>query len=154
MALEIERKFLVKQTDFLKPLTGQKYRQAYLSSHKKRTVRIRLAGEHAYLTVKGKSNGPVRKEYEYRIPFSEGQELLRLCPKPYIEKTRYKLAYEGKIWEIDVFENDNEGLVMAEIELSSPDEAFISPDWLGEEVTKDPRYYNSNLAKHPYSEWK
>ena len=153
MGQEIERKFLVKGNDWPRQ-KGKKYRQGYLTLDKERTVRVRLAGDKGYLTLKGKSKGPSRSEFEYEIPKEEAEILLdQLCLKPLIEKTRYKLEQAGLTWEIDEFSGANKGLVVAEIELEREDQPFDKPAWLGQEVTDDPRYYNANLVQHPFSEW-
>ncbi|HBR02176.1 MAG TPA: adenylate cyclase [Ruminiclostridium sp.] len=153
MALEIERKFLIKDDGYKKNSSKILYRQGYLESGGACVVRVRIAGEKAFLTVKGTSKGAVRQEFEYPIPFSDGQEMLKLCEKPLIEKIRYTVFHGGMTWEIDEFLGENEGLVLAEIELLSPDQAFPKPGWLGEEVTGDPRYYNSNLIHEPFKSW-
>lgn len=156
MAIEIERKFLVKG-DF-KKLGGRKtrIRQGYLSSDSERTVRIRIWGESAYITIKGKSNesGTSRYEWEKEIPLNEGVELFKLCLPGVIDKTRYMLPETGGlIFEIDEFHGLNEGLILAEIELPSENHNFDKPSWLGEEVTGDPRYYNSALSVRPFTKW-
>ncbi len=154
MAVEIERKFLVKDKSWMQGAQGKLYCQGYLSREKERTVRVRRVEDKAFLTVKGGSNGPSRLEYEYEIPVEEGQELLdKLCEQPLIEKIRYLVHYAGMAWEVDEFHGDNRGLVVAEIELSSPEQEFEKPSWLGEEVTGDPRYYNSSLCVYPFSSW-
>ena len=151
---EIERKFLVKSEEWRALASRKYYKQGYLSRHKERTVRVRIAEENAFLTIKGKSVGATRAEFEYSIPVGEAQMLLdNLCEKPLIEKYRYTLAYEGFTWEIDEFLGDNEGLIVAEIELPAEDTPFALPTWTGEEVTHDARYYNSNLSEHPYKQW-
>jgi adenylate cyclase len=154
MALEIERKFLVKKGD--RPSAkGTKYRQGYLNSFRERTVRVRTIGDKGYLTVKGISRGSVRLEYEYEIPVSEAAVMLDdLCEKPLIEKKRYKIEYRGLTWEVDEFFGANEGLVVAEVELEREDQEFVKPDWVGEEVTGDPKYYNANLVHYPYEKWR
>ena len=153
MGQEIERKFLVKGKNWPRE-KGKKYRQGYLSLDKERTVRVRLAGDKGYLTIKGKNKGASRSEFEYEIPKEEAETLLdQLCLKPLIEKTRYKLKQGELTWEIDEFSGANKGLVVAEIELEREDQPFDKPAWLGEEVTDDPRYYNANLVQHPFSEW-
>ena len=155
MPTEIERKFLVVSEDYKKFGQPIVIRQGFLSTEKERVVRVRVAGEKAYVTIKGISKGAVRAEFEYEIPGEDAQFMLdHLCRKPLIEKTRYKVYYEGFTWEVDEFYGDNEGLVVAEIELESEEQVFPKPEWLGEEVTSDPRYYNANLVKHPYREWK
>lgn len=153
MGLEIERKFLVKNDSWCTG-SGTLYRQGYLNRHPERTVRVRIAGEKAYLTIKGITKGATRKEFEYEIPIVEAEEMLnQLCEKPLIEKRRYQVIVEKKLFEVDEFLGDNRGLVVAEVELISEDEIIPQPDWLGDEVTSDPRYYNSNLSQHPYTEW-
>ena len=133
---------------------GTTYRQGYLNSAKERTVRIRTAADKAFLTIKGLAVGATRSEYEYEIPFDDGQTLLEtLAEKPLIEKKRYKIAVQDLIWEIDEFLGDNEGLIIAEVELASEGQRFEKPTWLGEEVTGDPRYYNSNLVSNPFTRW-
>ncbi len=151
---EIERKYLV-HLDLFKPENeGTEIRQGYLNTVKERTVRVRIKGDKAFLTIKGKVEGITRPEFEYLIPLEDAQELLNLCEPYLIEKIRYHIQYEGLLWEVDVFKGINEGLVVAEIELESEDQTFEKPDWVGEEVTQDFRYYNSNLTRHPYTLWK
>ena len=154
MADEIERKFLVTSREWR---TGEatEYRQGYLNLDKERTVRVRVAGERAYLTVKGITRGATRREFEYPIPLAEAEEMLAgLCRQPLIEKRRYRLQHAGLTWEIDEFFGDNAGLVVAEVELEREDQPFERPPWLGDEVTDDPRYYNASLVEHPYRDWK
>ncbi|MVN21744.1 CYTH domain-containing protein [Mucilaginibacter arboris] len=156
MGLEIERKFLVdpeKWEQFNKP-EGKAYRQGYLVNEKEKTVRIRIAGDQAFITVKGATEGFTRKEYEYEIPLRDGKELLENFKLTGTSKTRYRIPLGGKVWEVDVFGGENEGLIVAEIELKSESDLFENPGFLLEEVTYDPRYYNSNLATNPYSNWK
>jgi adenylate cyclase len=120
-----------------------------------RTVRVRIEGERAVITIKSKSVGATRGEWEYPIPVPDATELLdRLCEQPLVEKVRHRIAHAGHTWEVDEFLGENAGLVVAEIELGSEDEAFDQPGWIGQEVTGDPRYYNSSLIRHPYSKWK
>ncbi|MDR7306245.1 CYTH domain-containing protein [Rhodoferax saidenbachensis] len=152
MAIEIERKFLVTGTAW-QQAPGVPYRQGYLNRDKTRTVRVRVAGDAAFLTIKGVSVGATRAEFEYPIPVADAQALLALCDGPLIEKTRHVLTHEGTVWEVDVFAGDNAGLVVAEVELASEDQPFVRPDWLGAEVTHDARYFNSNLASHPFTKW-
>jgi adenylate cyclase len=155
MAREIERKFLVKR-DFSGDVKGgASIIQAYLSSVPGRTVRIRISGEKGYLTVKGEaeSGGIERYEWEKEIPVNEAEELLNLCEPGIIKKTRHKIKAGDHIFEVDVFHGENQGLIIAEVELTSVDEPFERPDWLGEEVTGDDRYYNSRLAKNPFRKW-
>jgi len=150
---EIERKFRVKP--YWKPQDEGTYiAQGYLSVVPERTVRVRLRGDKGYLTVKGKNVGISRAEYEYEIPSKDAAELLKLCIPPVIEKRRYLEQHGGFTWEIDRFAGVNEGLTVAEIELPAVDTVFARPDWLGEEVSGDPRYYNANLVEHPYTTWK
>jgi adenylate cyclase len=155
MGIEIEKKFLLKDNSWKIGATGTRYRQGYLSGEKGRTVRVRTVGSIGFLTVKGPTDHGVRLEYEYEIPEKDVLEMLeRLCITPIIEKTRYKVEFSGFIWDIDVFSGDNEGLIVAEIELDSSDQEFDVPPWIGQEVTDDPRYFNSNLSRHPYKLWK
>ena len=154
MAKEIERKFLVKLAAWTPQSGGKYYKQGYLNSQKERVVRVRIAGDKGQLTIKGITTGVTRAEFEYPISIEDaGLMLDNLCEKPLIEKHRHKEVHGGKTWEIGVFHGDNEGLVVAEIELGSEDEAFERPTWLGEEVSSDPRYFNSNLLKNPYKSW-
>ena len=131
------------------------YRQGYLSTSKQRTVRVRVAGDKAYLTIKGTTQGATRREFEYAIPVPDATTMLDdLCEKPLIEKRRYRVTHGAMNWEIDEFFGDNQGLVLAELELESEDQTFDKPAWLGEEVTSDPRYYNANLVQQPYATWR
>jgi len=151
---EIERKFLVTNDTWRTKATGTRYRQGFLSTEPERTVRVRIAGDRGTLTIKGKTIGATRPEFEYDIPREDAEQLLdTLCQRPLIEKVRYLLREGPHTWEIDVFEGDNAGLVVAEIELQREDEAFERPPWLGEEVTHDPRYFNASLVHKPYSRW-
>ena len=153
MGREIERKFLVDGTGW-RTGPGIEYRQGYLSSVKERTVRVRRAGEKAYLTVKGVNVGASRSEYEYEIPVSDANEMLeQLCPRPLVEKRRYRVEHAGLTWEIDEFSGENAGLVLAEVELTSEELEILRPPWVGKEVTDDPRYFNANLVEHPYQTW-
>jgi adenylate cyclase len=155
MAKEIERKFLVKGEAWKALAAGVKYRQGYLNSVKERTVRVRTIGGKGYLTVKGITTGATRSEYEYEIPAADaGAMLTDLCEKPLIEKNRYTIRMGDHVWEIDEFFGENQGLVVAEVELASEDQVFEKPGWIGEEVTGDPRYFNSNLIKHPFAKRK
>ena len=155
MAKEIERKFLVKGDAWRALAKGTTYRQGYLNSAKERTVRVRTAEDKAFLTIKGLTLGATRAEYEYAIPFDEGKAMLdALAEKPLIEKKRYKIPAGGLTWEIDEFLGDNAGLIVTEVELKSEDQAFERPAWLGDEVTGDPRYYNANLIKKPFTRWR
>lgn len=155
MAIEIERKFLLKNEQW-RTVAGESslIRQGYLSDQPERTVRVRVAGEQAWLTIKGKTEGIARLEMEYPIPVAEAMQLLdQLCLKPLIEKYRYRIAQGDLVWEIDEFLGENAGLVVAEIELSAADQAFDQPDWLGAEVSDDPRYFNSALIRQPFLRW-
>lgn len=152
MATEIERKFLVTGTEW-QAARGTTYRQGYLSSVKERTVRVRVVDDQGWLTVKGQTEGATRAEFEYPIPVADARALLELCEKPLIEKVRRKIPFAGMVWEVDEFLGENAGLVVAEIELSSADQAFARPAWVGQEVTEDPRYYNSALARTPFTKW-
>ena len=155
MAKEIERKFLVKGDAWRALAKGTTYRQGYLNSAKERTVRVRTAEDKAFLTIKGLTLGATRAEYEYAIPFDEGKAMLdALAEKPLIEKKRYKIPAGDLTWEIDEFLGDNAGLIVAEVELKSEDQAFDRPAWLGDEVTGDTRYYNANLSKKPFTRWR
>ncbi|MBN1154410.1 CYTH domain-containing protein [candidate division KSB1 bacterium] len=154
MGKEIERKFLVKGDAWRGLATGTHYRQGYLSTVKERTVRVRTINNKGFLTIKGITIGATRSEYEYEIPVGDANAMLdNLCERPLIEKARYKIEYQGFTWELDEFEGENKGLILAEIELSAEDQNFNLPDWIGEEVTDDPRYFNSNLIKRPYTTW-
>lgn len=154
MPKEIERKFLLKNEDWRSlPKTAIPIKQGYLNSEKERTVRVRIKGEKGFLTVKGKTVNASRLEFEYEIPQSDALQLLKLCESPIIEKIRYEVPLNGNVWEIDEFDGINKGLIMAEVELESENQSFIKPNWIGEEVTSDIRYYNSNLISHPFSKW-
>jgi adenylate cyclase len=153
MPFERERKFLVKEELIPEPESSVRIIQAYLSTHPARTVRIRLAGNKAFLTVKGGMSGISRLEFEYPIPVEDARDLLRLAESAPVEKIRKEIHVEGKKWEIDFFEGANKGLILAEVELDTEDEEFILPDWADKEVTGDWRYHNSQLAIHPYLEW-
>ncbi|OIQ50005.1 CYTH domain protein [Pseudodesulfovibrio hydrargyri] len=154
MAKEIERKFLLVGDDWRALAKGTHYRQGYLNSAKERTVRVRTIDDKGFLTIKGITTGATRVEYEYEIPHGECTEMLdNLAEKPIIEKARYKIEFGGFVWEVDEFFGVNRGLVVAEIELKSEDQAFEKPSWVGEEVTGDPRYFNSNLVANPYTTW-
>jgi CYTH domain-containing protein len=154
---EIERKFLVKNASFATLATAKKtISQGYLSTHPERTVRVRIANEKAFLTIKGKGNetGMTRFEWEKEIPLLEAKSLLLLCEAGVIEKTRFEIPVGTHLYEVDVFSGENEGLVIAEIELKDETEAFEKPDWLLEEVTNDQRYYNAYISKKPFLKWK
>lgn len=152
--IEIERKFLVVN-DKYKMGTPQRISQGYICSENDRVVRIRIKGDKAYLTIKNATIGFARNEYEYEIPVADAEAMLKnTCQQPIIDKTRYVLEYKGFIWEVDEFHGDNEGLVVAEIELDSREATFDHPDFIGEEVTGDARYYNACLFKNPYKMWR
>ncbi len=154
MGIEIERKFLVNHDGWRSQAAGTLYRQGYLLADQGRTVRVRIAGDRAFLTIKGPSIGLSRAEFEYEIPPSDAEEMLRsLCVSPIIEKNRYVLPIADLIWEIDEFMGANAGLIMAEVELQNEQQAIVLPDWIGEEVSGDRRYYNSYLSQHPFSQW-
>jgi CYTH domain-containing protein len=150
---EIERKYLVRGDDWRKLAPGVRYRQGYLSTVKERTVRVRTVGDRGYLTVKGVTVGATRKEFEYDIPADDAALLLEMCEQPLVEKLRFKIPFGGLTWEVDEFEGANQGLIVAECELSAEDQRIELPAWIGEEVTGDPRYFNSNLIAHPFSRW-
>lgn len=155
MGVEIERKFLLAGDGWRELGEPVLLRQGYLSSDPARVVRVRIEGEAAFLTIKGKSQGATRGEWEYPIPVSEAAELLdTLCPAPLVEKVRRRIQLGAHTWEVDEFLGANAGLVVAEIELASEDEAFDKPEWIGVEVTHEARYFNSNLIRHPYCDWK
>ena len=153
MSKEIERKFLVKKELFHPHDEGEYIAQGYLSSVPERTVRVRIKNHSGYLTVKGKHSGISCNEFEYDIPESDAKKLLELCEPSIIIKRRYIVNVNNSKWEVDVFEGDNAGLIVAEIELATENEIFGKPDWIGEEVSSDVRYYNSNLSKNPFKSW-
>ena len=154
MALEIERKFLLTNDRWRGQAAPVHYRQGYLHASRECTVRVRIAGSMAYLTVKGKTRGASRTEYEYPIPLEDARAMLdELCPQPQIEKLRYTIPHQGFIWEVDEFLGLNQGLILAEIELSEEGQTFPKPEWIGQEVTGDSRYYNAALCQAPYSTW-
>ena len=155
MGIEIERKFLVdheKWQQLIKP-QGKVYKQGYLLSDEKRTVRVRIAGDVAYITFKGGTTGISRSEFEYTIPVNEGEEILRNMAVSFIEKTRYNISYAGNVWEVDVFTGDNQGLIVAEIELKREDQEFDKPEWVSNEVSNDYRYSNACLSLNPFKNW-
>jgi len=155
--LEIERKFLVKSSAFkTEAFKNTKIVQGFLSTNKKRTVRVRLKGEQGFLTIKGASskNGLSRFEWEKEISKTEAEDLLKLCKKGIIDKIRYEIKVENHIFEVDEFFGENEGLIVAEVELQAEEEAFTKPDWLGKEVTGNIKYYNSQLSSKPFTTWK
>jgi len=155
MPQEIERKFLVKDSRYRQLGHYLHIRQGFLSTGKERVVRVRIHGKKAFLTIKGISTGISRAEYEYKIPVADAKYMLEnLCIQPTIEKYRYNVNVEGFTWEIDEFTGENEGLIIAEIELKSTDQEFPKPEWIGKEVTGDVRYYNANLVEKPFKSWK
>jgi adenylate cyclase len=156
MATEIEHKFLLQDDSWRNAniIKRVRYRQGYMGSNEQSSIRVRISDHDAYLNIKGATLGVKRQEYEYPIPEQDAMELLdSLCGKPLIEKTRYYVEYEGYTWEIDVFEGDNQGLIVAEIEVEEEGQEFPMPAWVGKEVSDDPRYYNSCLAEHPFKDW-
>lgn len=155
MPKEIERKFLVNNSEFKNLSRGILIRQGFLSSDKERVVRIRIIEDKAYITIKGLSIGATRSEFEYEIPLNDAAVILNeLCKKPIIEKYRYMIKTGNSVWEVDEFIGLNAGLIIAEIELEHENQTFDIPDWIGKEVTGDPRYYNSNLISNPFTKWK
>lgn len=155
MPKEIERKFLVKGDAWRQAGVGILYKQGYLLTTKGNTIRVRIVESTGYLTIKGETKGATRLEYEYEIPVAEAEALLvHFCEKPLIEKKRYQIEFEGHIWEIDEFKAENKGLILAEVELTNENEKVIIPKWIAEEVTNNPKYYNVNLVKNPFSKWK
>ena len=155
MGVEIERKFLIEKDLWyaLKKPSGILVQQAYLVNEPEKVIRIRVTDSSGYLTIKGPAIHATRSEYEFPIPKTEAKEIINQFTKVRIDKTRYKIVFEGKTWEVDEFWGDNEGLIIAEIELKSEEEQFTKPAWIGPEVTEDPRYYNSYLSEHPYTSW-
>ncbi len=154
MPKEIERKFLLKNANWRSQFTSRKIiKQGYLSTQQERTVRVRILGDKGFLTIKGKTVGMTRLEFEYEIPVDEANELLQLCEKPLIEKERFIVVADDLNWEIDIFEGDNAGLKLAEVELEDENQKVEIPDWVGEEVTFQPRYFNSSLVKLPFKKW-
>jgi len=157
MAIEIERKFWIKNKDWKVAANapeGKVLKQGYLSTDKERTVRVRIYGTKGFLTIKGKSVGMTRAEFEYEIPVEDAIPLLKLCHQPIIEKVRYKIHLDNLIWEVDEFDGVNEGLILAEVELESEEQKVNIPSWAGEEVTGDIRFYNSSLVNNPFTKWK
>ncbi|MCG7869575.1 MAG: adenylate cyclase [gamma proteobacterium symbiont of Stewartia floridana] len=155
MALEIERKFLVVNDKWRDSVISEAViKQGYLATTEQASVRVRVDGDAANINIKGRTVGISRREYEYPIPLDEAQELLdHLVSGAAIDKVRYKVRCGEHIWDLDLFHGANQGLVMAEVELGREDEAFVMPEWAGEEVSGDTRYYNANLVKHPFCEW-
>ncbi len=154
MGIEIEKKYLLKNNSWKELGVGVDYCQGYLSTEKNHTVRLRIIGNNGYLTIKGASIGAVRQEFEYEIPVDDAKKMLNtLCQQPFIIKKRYRIHVDETIWEVDEFFGENEGLFVAEFELEHEDQEHTIPKWIGEEVTGDQRYFNSNLVKYPYSLW-
>jgi len=155
MALEIERKFIIEKDLWyaLKKPSGILIQQAYLVNEPEKVIRVRVTESSGYLTIKGPTVNATRSEYEFAIPKTEALQIMDQFTNTRIDKTRFKIEFEGKTWEVDEFWGDNEGLIIAEIELKSEDEDFTKPAWIGREVTKDHRYYNSYLSEHPYNAW-
>ena len=154
MGVEIERKFLLAGDEWRSLGQPVLLRQGYLSSQPDRVVRVRIEGERATMTIKGRSSGATRGEWEYEIPLVDANELLdQLCERPIIEKYRRRIPFEGLTWEVDEFLGANQGLMFAEVELDSEDQQFDKPSWIGEEVTHDSRYFNSSLIRLPFSQW-
>ena len=154
MGIEIERKFLVASDGWRAAASSSlPYRQGYLSRNPSHTVRVRVAGERGWITVKTRLRGLTRSEWEYAIPAGDAAAMLALCPRPLIEKTRHLVPHAGHRWEVDEFHGENAGLVVAELEMAREDEAFERPPWLGTEVTQDNRYFNSWLQSHPFKTW-
>ena len=155
MAIEIEHKFLVKSTDFRSLAKPVLYRQGYLVITDKKVVRVRIAGEQGFITIKTRVTNLTRKEFEYEIPLADAEIMLsEMCIGSVIEKLRYRVDYQGFIWEVDEFLGDNDGLIVAEIEVATEEQEFTKPDWVGIEVTNEPRYLNAYLSEHPYKLWK
>ena len=154
MPTETERKFLVKTDEWRKKAKGVTYSQGYLSTKAARTVRVRIAGTKAFITIKGKNKGASRAEYEYEIPVKDAGEMLdNLCKKPLIEKKRFTFKQNGVTWEVDEFEGENKGLIVAEVELEDENQVINLPAWIGKEVTGIAKYYNSSLVGKPYCKW-
>jgi len=154
MGIEIERKFLIDLQKIPQLKNGHIIRQGYIKTENHTTVRARILDEKAYLTLKGKNSGMVRSEFEYSIPLKDACDIIdQLCEKNVIEKTRYLLNFSGHTWEIDIFEGNNKGLVIAEVELDNEMECLDIPEWITKEVTGEQKYYNSSLSRYPYSQW-
>jgi len=154
MAMEIERKFLVRNDSYKLETKPVRYRQGYINTNVQNVVRVRIAGDKAFLTIKSLINQRSRLEYEYEIPIADAEGILgTICRRPIIEKNRYEIKFGSDIWVVDEFFANNHGLVVAEIELDSEDQEIKLPDWIGAEVTDDPRYLNANLIDHPYNTW-
>ena len=154
MGKEIERKFLVTDPGYREGSLGILHRQGYLSTAKERTVRVRTVEDKGFLTIKGLTRGISRAEFEYEIPLHDAEEMLGFCEGSIVEKMRYRVMHDDLIWEVDEFLGENRGLIVAEVELESEDQEIRRQSWVGEEVSADPRYINSNLARNPYKSWK
>jgi adenylate cyclase len=155
MSNEIERNYLVRDDRFLCGRDGVRLTQGYIPGRQHAAARVRISGERGFITFKGEATGISRREFEYEIPLVDAEEMLQLlCEKPFIEKMRYEIEHAGSIWEVDVFGGDNEGLVVAEIELEREDQEIDLPPWLGDEVSGDERYFNASLAIDPYKNWR
>ena len=155
MISEIERKFLLANDSWRGLAQGITLCQGYLSTDKHCAVRVRIAGNKAWIGIKGETHGATRLEFEYPVPLEEARLMLeRLAKRPLIEKTRYTIPFAGLIWEVDEFHGDNQDLIIAEVELEDEAQSFARPDWIGREVTGDPRYYNANLVANPFKEWR
>lgn len=153
MGQEIERKFLILNESWKSGAVGVRMTQGYLSFDPDRTVRVRLAGEDAWITIKGRGQGITRSEFEYAIPADDAAELLKMAVGSVIDKTRFRVAEAGHLWEIDVFHGDNDGLIVAEVELDAADEEVVLPPWVGQEVSDQRRYFNSSLSRQPFKDW-
>jgi len=155
MATEIEHKFTLKNDNWRSEVVkSERLVQGYLAGNERSSIRVRIAGDKANLNIKSATLGIYRQEYEYEIPLADGEKILEdLCEKPVIDKVRHYVQYEGKTWEVDEFGGENEGLIVAEVELNSEDEEFAIPEWADKNVSGDPRYYNVSLVKHPFKNW-
>lgn len=153
MAIEIERKFLVNENKLPSLIQGHHLIQGYLFNQKEKSLRVRIKDDRGYITIKSGTDCLTRSEFEYEIPLKDAKEMILLCGNNLIDKHRYLVPHKQHIWEIDIFHGDNQGLIIAEIELKHPDENFILPPWIDREVTQDPRYINASLVQLPYSQW-
>jgi CYTH domain-containing protein len=155
MNQEIERKFLVNKSLWKKvnKPEGLYLKQTYLSTNPDKTIRVRVLGEKGFITLKGRAKGLIRPEFEYEVPLEDAIQMIDLFGETVIEKTRYEINFKNHLWEIDVFDGANKGLIVAEIELTSETEKFVKPDWLSKEVSEEPKYFNANLQETPYNEW-
>lgn len=154
MSVEIERKFLVANDSWRNEVRNKfQIKQGYLNSSFDKSVRVRTKGDKGYLTIKGATKNISRLEFEYKIPLDDAEKLMTLCQSPIIEKVRHEVSFGDHIWEIDEFYSENKGLIIAELELKSEDQVYKIPEWLGDEVSDNPHYYNLNLVQKPYSTW-